>query len=477
MARRGILSFGAYLPYRRLDRGAIAPVTGKGGGKGTRTVASYDQDTTAMGVEAARVALSATEGLPDPAALWFATGHPAYADKTNATAIHAALGLDPSAQAFDVSGPARSSLGALEAALGGAAPALVLGSDMVTGLPGSADEAAGGDAAAAVLIGSDTDGDLLAEQIGSATVTEEFLDRWRDPGDQHGQTWEERFGEGRYLDAGVRAWDAALASAGLRSDQVDLAVVIGPHVRAGVGLGRKLGLEGQLAAATLAAALPGQVGFTGTAHPLLALGALLEDAEPEKILGVICLGDGADVGLWRTADALAASCPAWPMGSQLSAGGPVPYGTYLAWRGYLPVDPPRRPTPSRPSAPAATRSREWKFGFVGSTGPDGTIHLPPSALDREAVPMADATGTVVTFTIDKLAYSPSPPVVFAVVDFDGGGRLPVELTDVDADEVQIGDRVEMTFRKLFTADGIHNYFWKARPIRRPVESAIEGGEG
>ena len=60
-------------------------------------------------------------------------------------------------------------------------------------------------------------------------------------------------------------------------------------------------------------------------------------------------------------------------------------------------------------------------------------------------------------------YSPSPPVVFAVVDFDGGGRLPVELCDVDADEVTIGMRVEMTFRRLHTADGIHNYFWKARP--------------
>ena len=23
----------------------------------------------------------------------------------------------------------------------------------------------------------------------------------------------------------------------------------------------------------------------------------------------------------------------------------------------------------------------------------------------------------------------------------------------------------MTFRRLFTADGIHNYFWKARPVR------------
>ena len=79
--------------------------------------------------------------------------------------------------------------------------------------------------------------------------------------------------------------------------------------------------------------------------------------------------------------------------------------------------------------------------------------------------MADATGTIVTFTVDRLAYSPSPPVVFAVVDFDGGGRLPVELTDVDPDEVAIGGRVEMTFRRLFTADGIHNYFWKARLVR------------
>jgi uncharacterized OB-fold protein len=76
--------------------------------------------------------------------------------------------------------------------------------------------------------------------------------------------------------------------------------------------------------------------------------------------------------------------------------------------------------------------------------------------------MADAMGTIATFTVDRLAYSPSPPVVFAVVDFAGGGRLPVELTDVDIDRVRIGAEVELTFRKLFTADGIHNYFWKAR---------------
>jgi len=83
----------------------------------------------------------------------------------------------------------------------------------------------------------------------------------------------------------------------------------------------------------------------------------------------------------------------------------------------------------------------------------------------EPVVMADRVGTIVTFTIDRMAYSPSPPTVFAIVDFEGGGRFPVELTDVDAQSIAIGDQVVMTFRRLFTADGIHDYFWKARPVR------------
>ncbi|HET9728090.1 MAG TPA: OB-fold domain-containing protein, partial [Acidimicrobiia bacterium] len=85
--------------------------------------------------------------------------------------------------------------------------------------------------------------------------------------------------------------------------------------------------------------------------------------------------------------------------------------------------------------------------------------------EMSAAPMSEVEGTIALFTIDRIAYSPSPPIAFAVVDFDGGGRLPVELTDVDTDALKIGDRVEMTFRKLFSADGIHNYFWKARPVR------------
>ncbi len=79
--------------------------------------------------------------------------------------------------------------------------------------------------------------------------------------------------------------------------------------------------------------------------------------------------------------------------------------------------------------------------------------------------MADVQGTVALLTVDRIAYSPSPPITFAVVDWDGGGRLPVELTDADPGDVEMGGRVEMTFRRLFTSDEIHNYFWKARPVR------------
>jgi len=78
---RGILSWGVHLPYRRLDRTTIAAVAGGGGGKGTRAVASYDEDSTTMAVEAARLALR--DSSMAPRSVWFSTTTPTYLDKTN----------------------------------------------------------------------------------------------------------------------------------------------------------------------------------------------------------------------------------------------------------------------------------------------------------------------------------------------------------------------------------------------------------
>jgi 3-hydroxy-3-methylglutaryl CoA synthase/uncharacterized OB-fold protein len=482
VARQGVLNYGAYLPYRRLDLAEIAPVAGGGGGKGKRTVASYDEDTTTLAVEAARAALGASApgaGALGLGSLWFATTTPAYADKTNATAIHAALRLDPSAPAFDVNGAVRSAVGALRAGLasaaGGLGPSLVVAADTRNGLPGSPDEAAGGDGAAALVVGEGTDDTpVIAELLGWGSVTDEFLDRWRTPGDIRPRVWEERFGEVRYVAAGQRAWDEALKAAGLVADQVDRVVITGSHARAAHRLAGKLATADKAGAAS---PLTGAVGFTGAAQPALSLAAALDAASPGEVIALVVLADGADVAVLRTTDDLAAGRPSRSVADLVAAGGSVTYGQYLAWRGLLPVEPPRRPEPARPSASAAGRNADWKFGFVGSESDDGTVHLPPVPGDPESRPMSDTTGTIATFTVDKLAYSPSPPVVFAVVDFDGGGRLPIELTDVAPTEVRIGGRVEMTFRRLFSADGIHNYFWKARPVRTGSTGPAATGEG
>jgi hypothetical protein len=229
-------------------------------------------------------------------------------------------------------------------------------------------------------------------------------------------------------------------------------VIAGTHARACGALAKKLA-DVAPAADDLAAT----VGNPGAAQPALLLTAVLEQATPGQVIALVVLADGADVLLFRTTDLVTQGRAARTVADQVAAGGDIAYGRYLAWRGMLQPEPPRRPEPARVSAPAAQRNEDWKLGLVS---PDGEL--------------SGARGRVATYTVDKLAYSLSPPVVFAVVDFpESGARLPLELTDVDPDAVAIGMEVEMVFRRLGTADGIHNYFWKARPVRDG--QAAEGG--
>src|SRR5690606_31408400 len=140
---RGISSWATYLPHWRLDRSDISAFVGQGGGRGTRAVASYDEDPVTLGVAAARPIVAASGGIAD-GTLWFATTAPPYIDKTNATAVHAALRLGDGVGAFDVGASARSAMGALVAALRGGDDSLVIAADVRAGLAGSADEANGG---------------------------------------------------------------------------------------------------------------------------------------------------------------------------------------------------------------------------------------------------------------------------------------------------------------------------------------------
>jgi hydroxymethylglutaryl-CoA synthase len=458
----GIVSYGVYLPRHRLSREAIRATLGQGGGKGTRSVAGYDEDTTSMAVEAARRAR--WNGAFAPGSIQFATTAPAYADKTNATAIHAALELPASVFATDHAGSIRSAVGALRAAA--ADGGLAVMSDIRVGRPGSADEAGGGDGAAAFLFGDG--GGVLAELLGMASATAEFLDRWRVPGETASSTWEERFGLTEYLPLIEDAATRALQVAGV--DAPDHVIVASPHARASKTAAAQFGEVAN-------DALEPAIGYLGAAHLGVRLAGVLDRAEPGQTILVISAADGADAIVFRVsggaargplAGAGAASEPLSDNGAQ-----EIDYATFLTWRGRLQREPPRRPDPVRIDAPPAARATRWKYAFVGSRCKAcGRVHVPPQRVcagcgktdEMEPEPMADKRGTVATFTIDRLAYSLSPPVIQAVIDFDGGGRVSCELTECAVDEVRVGTRVEMTFRRMYSAQGVHNYFWKARPV-------------
>ncbi len=465
---RGIISVAGYVPYRRLDRSAVAKTFGSGGGRGKRAVASYDEDTTTMGVEAGRLALkSAPTAITDQ--LIFATASPAYLDKTNATTLHAALRLDSDVPALDFGGAIRSGVGSLRLALTGNGATLVVSADTRTGLPTSSDESNGGDGAAAIIVGGPEQGAVIAELLGASSITEEFIDRWRSPGSNRSKQWEERFGETKYVPIGERAFAGAIKQAEITAQDINVLAVTGMHSRACKALAGKLGATNAVAADDLTSV----VGNTGTCHPALVLANVLETATPDQVIALVVLADGVEVLLFRVTDAILTFCPYRSVAKQISNGADITYGKFLAWKNQVTIEPPRRPEPDRISASVSGRTEDWKYAFVGSKDRgSGALHLPPARVSRdggalddmEPAPMSDVEGTIQIITIDRIAYSPSPPITFAVVDFDGGGRLPVELTDCSADDLAVGDKVEMTFRKLFTSDDIHNYFWKARPV-------------
>ena len=477
------MAWGSYLPFWRLQRSAIGGVLGSGGGRGTRAVASHDEDTTTLGVEAGRRALAVGPGAGSVQDLFFSTPDPGYLDKTSATTVHAALGLGRAAGAYDFAGSSRSAVGTLLQALGGAAGAagagggrgrttLAILSDLRTGLAGSAEERESGDGAAAFVCAPDG---AVAELVGRGAASDEFLDRWRVPGEADSHVWEERFGEELYVPLAREAFAAALKDAGLAEGDVDHAVVTGLHVRAVRAAASGLGVR----QGALAPDLTASVGNLGAAQAGVALCDVLERAEPGQVVALLSLADGADALILRTTDALGAAQRARAeagvpsVAEQVAAGrDDLSYATFLTWRGQLRREPPRRPDPERPGAPTVHRSEAWKYGFVASRcAVCGFRHMPPTraclschAIDQmQPERLADVPGTVATFTIDHLAFSLSPPVVGVIVDFDGGGRYRCEMTDVVASELAIGDRVSMTFRRVWTAQGVHNYFWKARP--------------
>jgi len=466
----GIISYGAYVPFNRLQRSAIGAALETKADKGERAIASYDEDTVTMAVEAARHAMAGAAGTV-PSSLFFATTDPPYQEKLNAATIHAALDLPAQTRALDLGGSVRAGIGALLTAADASAngSALAAMADLRQGAPEGAAEQSGGDAAVAFILGS---GKVIAEIETTYSETLEHQGLWRLPGEKFVRLWEERFALTQvYVPLLTAGGNGVLKKAGLSGADIARAVVDAPNPRAAAGIGKALGIAPE----KFVDPLLGSVGHTGAAHAGLMLASALDQAKPGERILLISASDGVDAIILKVSDGIASYKSAAPVAKQIATKrNDISYLRYLKWRGILQTEKPRRPDPDRPAAPPAFRRRHWKFSFVGTECTQcGTRHLPPQvvcvqcgAVDRmKDISFANRRGKVATYTIDRLAFTPQPPMVMTMVDFEGGGRVELEVTDCDPEKVEIGTEIEMTFRRFFTADGVHNYFWKARPVR------------
>ncbi|MGV3573182.1 MAG: hydroxymethylglutaryl-CoA synthase family protein [Ramlibacter sp.] len=479
----GITGFGGYVPRLRLSRQAVAQANAWyapqfGGRKGTRAMAGYDEDSITMAVAAARDCLGPGEDRSHVRSVFLASDTLPFAERLNAGVVAGALTLAEDIEAIDMGGTQRAALSAITQAVArvqsGGGDALVLAADNRQTRAGSAQELEYGDAAAAVLVGSDK---VLAEYLGGAALTVDFVDHFRAAGEDIDYHWEERWVRDEGIARlGPRAIGAALEKAGLQAAEVDHFIFPSTFAKMDAQLARACGIRAEAVVDNLAAT----VGDSGLPHGLLLLAHVLERARPGQAIVLAQFGSGAQALVFRVTDAIAGFRPARGVGQWLARGVEERnYTKFLSFKGQLALERGMRGEQDKKTAlSTAWRHRSALLGLVaGRCEVTGSVHFPPSRLSydqgkplqdtQRPYKLADRQARVLSWSAEYLSYHPAPPHHYGQVDFDGGGRLLMDFTDLDIGEVDAGTAMEMVFRvkDIDERRGFTRYFWKATPVR------------
>jgi hydroxymethylglutaryl-CoA synthase len=464
---KGIISYGAHIPYNRLDRKKLKEFHGTPVFAGEKAVASFDEDSVSMGVEAA---LACLDQLHDQKvnSVFLATTSGPYKEKSSVPTIVQALDLESHVKGIELAYSLRGGTSALLAASPDET-SLIIASDCRLGAPTGSNEQVFGDGAVAFLVGSGEN--VIARLMDGATIQDDVVGHWRSQSDDFTQNWEDRFITGVFLQnvsAAVRSFENKYE---MTSDSFEKVIISGPGHRAYLQAAKKLGFRDD----QIQNPLLHSVGDTGTAHAPMMLVAALEDAKPGDRILLLNFAEGTDILLFEVTEAIARLQKRKGVkGHDLIKNSELSYSNYLKWKGIIEVEPPRRPETDRPSAPAMYRNYGQNLGLHGSKCLEcGTPQFPKQRVciqcqtkdQMEDYRFVGKTAKISTYTIDYLAATIAPPSFVAVLDFSDGGRIICEVTDCHKDELEIGMEVEMTFRRLYEAKGIHNYFWKARPKR------------
>lgn len=477
----GITGFGGYVPRLRMRRTAIAAAHQwmapglQAQAQGQRAFCSWDEDSITMAVEAARDALG-DRSCKALASLTLASTTFPFADLQSSSIVAGALNLAPSVRTLDIGNSQRAATGGLSAALLQAnGPALFIASDHPSAKPASNQEMAYGAGAAAFTLG---DQGVLATLLASVSHSALFVDHFRAAGAKYDYFWEERWirDEG-YMKLVSEAVGAAMLEAEIEPADVSHFIVASPLKGIAAALIKKLDLPRQVEAE----GLHENCGYAGVAHGMLMLAQVLERARPGQIIVLASFGQGADVLVLRTTDAIATFSPRRGVSGALAdAQSHDAYLRFLWYDNAVELEWGMRAEKALKTAfTEQYRSSHQVAGFIaGKCRSCATVQFPqlpycvnPScnAPRTEFDPhvLVDEGAQVFTYTADWLSYHPAPPLYVGFVQFAHGARVMMEMADVGTDGVDVGTKLRMVYRikDVDKARGYPRYFWKATPLQ------------
>jgi len=465
----GIKSYGAYVPKYRLGK-----ETAGWGFPAEKAVANFDEDSITMAVAAGMDCLRGIDRSQVDGILYATTTSP-YLEKQGAALIATALDLRRDITSADVTGVLRAGTTALKMAMdtvqaGTANNMLLVASDCRMATAKGALDRALGDGAVALLVAKDG---VVAEVEADYHITDHMLDIWRSSDESIVTSWEDRFViEEGFFRVIPEAVSAFMAKNNLTPKDFQKVAYHSIDARRHAELARIMGFE----AAQVQDPLYSQVGNTGAAFPLMLLVAALEEAKPGDRIMVAGYGDGCDVYSVRVGEGIEKVRQGRRgVKAHLEAKRVLKtYDEYLRWRGLMTVAGVRRPTAGGPSASVLWRETDRIIRLYGSKCRKcGYVQFPPQRVcvechakdEMDHVRLSDKPATVFTYAMDYLSGTTDVPLVIAVINFEGGGRMLSMMTDREIDELSVGMPVEMSFRKIRSAGGIHNYYWKPTPVR------------
>lgn len=497
MTTVGLSAWGAYAPRLRLQRKAataanawIAPNLGAKG-KGERSMANWDEDALTMAVEAARDALGPSDDRSHVDAVYFATSTAPFSDRLNAGIVSAALALERSAASADVTGSQRAGLTALVQALsavkaGAATHALVAAGEHRRARAASAAELDNGDGAAAFVVSAS---DTVADFLGHGALTADFVDHFRGSDAEFDYAWEERW----IRDEGIiklapPAIRDALAAAGIAGDQVDHFCFPCTFPGLAANVAKACGIKPEAVRDNLAAVM----GEAGSAHGLVMLAHALEQAKPGEIIVAAQFGQGAEALVFRATERVTAARPARGVtGALADRKEETNYLKFLFFNDLVEWEKGMRAEKDAKTALTTLyRNSDAILGLVGGRCTEtGVVQFPRSRISvspnkaavdtQEPYRFAERRAKVLTWSADYLTFAMAPPNHYGMIDFEGGGRIYLDITDVEPGDVDSGLPVRMVFRikEVDERRGFKRYFWKATPDRSAVAAeALQAAE-